>query len=100
MDDFIPKKLNIVLSFCVALCFTAGCSGGSSAKPQEKGSRERLAECPSYERELRACSAAVGAPPVAADTFAATLAKSDEAARLRMEGACARDRARLRASCK
>jgi hypothetical protein len=78
------------------------CSG-RSADPQkgaEKGAQEATPECVSYERELRACSAAVGAPPIAAETIAATLSRSDDVARLHMEAACARDRVRLRASCK
>jgi len=78
----------------------AGGCGSGHATDSPRGEPKATPECASYERELRACSAAVGGPPVAADTMASALSQSDDAERLHMESACARDRIRLRASCK
>ena len=88
------------LLYCAPLSFALACSGGRASAPETRDSGPPLVECTSYERELRACFAAVGAPSLAADTLAATLSQRDEAARLQMESACARDRVRLRTSCK
>jgi hypothetical protein len=96
-----PRALIGGLACWTALGLTVACSSGARRADQEKqDSRTELVDCTSYVRELRACSAAVGAPAPAADTLAATLSSSDEATRLHMESACARDRNRLRASCK
>jgi hypothetical protein len=89
-----------ILPVCAVLAFVAACGSGRAAEPEEHEQQAPLVECTSYEQELRACSATVGGPTIAADTLAATLSQSDEAARLHMESACARDRLRLRASCK
>ena len=105
MELQMPKNpsryptLTSILPCCVALGFAVACSSGRTTD-HEKQDTKPLVECASYVRELRACSAAVGAPAPAADTLAATIATSDEAARLQMESACAHDRIRLRASCK
>ena len=88
------------LCCCVPLSFAFACGSGRTADLETRDSSPPLVECTSYERELRACFAAVGAPSVAADSLAATISQSDEAARLRMESACASNRARLRVSCK
>jgi hypothetical protein len=98
----MPSLATLTRTLCsfVPLSFALACSSGRPADLEKPDASPLLTECASYERELRACFAAVGAPSLAADTFAATFSQRDEAARLRMEGACARDRARLRLSCR
>jgi hypothetical protein len=84
-----------------ALSVASGCSSSGRNSGAEKSDAQAASvECVSYERELRACLSAVGAPVKAADAFAASLSQRDEAARLRMESECARSRVSLRASCK
>ncbi len=83
-----------------SLGLALACSGNGTADRGKPDAAAPLVECSSYERELRACFAAVGSPSSAADSLARTLSKSDDATRLQMESACATNRARLRASCK
>jgi hypothetical protein len=97
---FVPRLLTRLLFCSLTLGPAVACSGHGADDVQATDQPSSLIECTSYERELRACSAAVGAPAAAADSIAATLSHSDAATRLRMETACARDRDRLRASCK
>ena len=58
-----------------ALATLAACgSGRSGDRESEPGAAPT--ECISYERELRACAGAVGAPPIVAETLASTLSRS------------------------
>ena len=97
-DPKKPRRHRPLALLLTGVFITACSSSHTSDRKPEPDTKPT--ECASYERELRACVGAVGAPPVAADSLAATLSRSDEPARLRMESACARDRIRLRASCK
>jgi hypothetical protein len=83
-----------------ALSLAPACSSSKTAGSEKSDAKAATVECVSYERELRACLAAVGAPVAPADAFAAALSQRDEAARLRLESECARNRVSLRATCK
>jgi hypothetical protein len=84
----------------LVLLLLAACSAHRGDGADRSDDSVDLPECTSYVRELRACSASVGAPATAANTLAGTLAQSSAAERARLEGACAENRERLRASCK
>ena len=97
-----PKHANrtaIALASVLAVLLS-GCGGGHGTNPDDAKTKASLLECTSYVRELRACAERVGAPAPAADALTSTLARSDDAARAQLEGACARDRAHLHDTCK
>ena len=85
---------------CLLLALLMPACSGSSRATEKVEKKAVSVECAAYERELRGCLSAAGAPVTPADTFAAALAEKDEPARLQLEAECARNRVSLRASCK
>ena len=79
---------------------TLACGGGRPSERERAAPKAAPEDCASYERELRACLTAFGAPATGADSFAATFSSQTDLARLEMEGTCARNRAQLRTACK